>query len=71
MNKKSMSEVKFFSISLPPRDRIPHTLKLCEFGNAIVHFTVVCFETWPLSESEAGGDLVLIQTSCFSYVNAN
>ena len=37
----------------------------------IVHFTVVCFETWPLSGSEAGGDLVLIQTSCFSYVNAN
>ena len=37
----------------------------------IVHFTVVCFGTWPLSGSEAGGDLVLIQTSCFSYVNAN
>ena len=37
----------------------------------IVHFTVVCVDTWPLSGSEAGGDLVLIQTSCFSYVNAN
>ena len=37
----------------------------------IVHFTVVCLVTWPLSRSEAGGDLVLIQTSCFSYVNAN
>ena len=37
----------------------------------IVHFTVVCFGIWPLSGSEAGGDLVLIQTSCFSYVNAN
>ena len=26
------------------------------------HFTVVCLVTWPLSGSEAGGDLVLIQT---------
>ena len=28
----------------------------------IVHFTVVCLVTWPLSGSEAGVDLVLIQT---------
>ena len=28
----------------------------------IVHFTVVCLVIWPLSGSEAGGDLVLIQT---------
>ena len=28
----------------------------------ITHFTVVCLVTWPLSESEAGGDLALIQT---------
>ena len=28
----------------------------------ITHFTVVCFVTWPLSESETGGDLALIQT---------
>ena len=27
------------------------------------HFTVVCSVTWPLNGSEAGGDLVLIQTS--------
>ena len=27
----------------------------------IVHFTVVCSVTWPLSGSEAGVDLVLIQ----------
>ena len=26
------------------------------------HFTVVCSVTWPLNGSEAGGDLVLIQT---------
>ena len=29
----------------------------------IDHFTVVCSVTWPLNGSEAGGDLVLIQTS--------
>ena len=29
---------------------------------AIGHFTVVRLVTWPLSASEAGGDLVLIQT---------
>ena len=30
---------------------------------AIDHFTVVGLVTWPLNDSEAGGDLVLIQTS--------
>ena len=30
---------------------------------AIDHFTVVCLVAWPLSESEAGVDLVLIKTS--------
>ena len=30
--------------------------------DTIVHFTVVCLVTWPLSGSEAGVDLVLIQT---------
>ena len=29
----------------------------------IGHFTAVCLLTWPLSESEAGVDFVLIQTS--------
>ena len=29
----------------------------------IDHFTVVCSVTWPLNDSEAGGDLALIQTS--------
>ena len=29
--------------------------------NTIDHFTVVCLVTLPVSESEAGGDLVLIQ----------
>ena len=35
----------------------------------IGHFTVACLVTWPLSGSEAGGDLVLIQTSSFSHVD--
>ena len=35
----------------------------------IVHFTVVCLVTWPLRGSETGVDLVLMQISCFSYVN--
>ena len=29
----------------------------------IDHFTVVCLVTWPLNGSEAGVDLVLIETS--------
>ena len=29
----------------------------------LIHFTVVCSLTWPLNGSEAGGDLVLMQTS--------
>ena len=35
----------------------------------IDHCTVVCLVTWPLNESEAGGDLALIETPCFSYDN--
>ena len=29
----------------------------------IGHYTVVCLVTWPMNTSEAGGDLILIQTS--------
>ena len=29
----------------------------------IDHFTVVCLVAWSLNENEAGGDLVLIETS--------
>ena len=32
-------------------------------NNVIDHFTVSCLVAWPLNESEAGGDLVLIETS--------
>ena len=30
--------------------------------NRIDYFTVTCLVVWPLNESEAGGDLVLIET---------
>ena len=32
-------------------------------GPAIDYFTVTCLVAWPLNESEAGGDFVLIETS--------
>ena len=35
----------------------------CILSPAIDHFTVSCLVAWPLNESEAGGDLVLIETS--------
>ena len=31
----------------------------------INHFTVVCLVAWSLRENEAGGDLVLMETSLF------
>ena len=34
-----------------------------QFLITIDHFTVVCLVAWPLNESEAGVDLVLIETS--------
>ena len=34
-----------------------------ESNGTIDHFTVVDSVTWPLNGTEAGGDLVLIQTS--------
>ena len=37
----------------------------------IGHFTVVCLVTWPWIGSEAGGDLVLIQTSLFFICKCN
>ena len=37
---------------------------------SIDDFTVVCLVAWPLNENEAGVDLVLIETYCFSYANS-
>ena len=39
------------------------TLTSCANYSSIDHFTVVCLVAWPLNESEAGVDLVLIETS--------
>ena len=36
---------------------------MCSNYLGIDHFTVSCLVAWPLNESEAGGDLVLIETS--------
>ena len=49
----------------PSRVNVPYELfnsyvNLCA---QIDHFTVVCLVTWPLNESEAGVDLVLIENS--------
>ena len=33
------------------------------FARQIDHFTVSCLGAWPLNESEARGDFVLIETS--------
>ena len=40
------------------------------FGNlSIDHFTIVSLVAWPLNESDAGGDLALIETSLLVYAN--
>ena len=53
----------------------PQFLIISLSHETIDHFTVLCSVTWPLNGSEAGGDLVLIQTSllllCKSSSNAN
>jgi len=35
---------------------------IMRFSPVIDHFTAVCLVAWPLSENEAEGDLVLIET---------
>ena len=39
--------------------------------STIYHFMVVCSVTWPLNASEAGGDLVLIQTSLLLFCKSS
>ena len=48
------------------RARAPLFSSFCPL---IDHFTVVGLVTWPLNGSEAGGDLVLIQTSLLYCAN--
>ena len=38
------------------------------YHEVYAHFTVVCLVTWPLNESEAGVDLVLIRTDLTAFV---
>ena len=57
--KKIFSSVHFFTEQQSRGRTVPISL------NPIDHFTVVCLVTWPLNSSEAGVDLVLIQTSLF------
>ena len=42
--------------------KTPEVSKCASTPRLIGHFTVVCSVTWPLNGSEAGVDLVLIQT---------
>ena len=42
----------------PEIEKVQRCSELADF-----HFTVSCLVAWPLNESEAGGDLVLIETS--------
>ena len=54
------NEADFFNASPPSECLISFKM-----GNVCVtkdHFTVVCLVAWPLNESEAGVDLVLIET---------
>ena len=45
------------------RTRVSYQVTNVGLKSKIDHFTVVCLVTWPLNGSEAGVDLVLIQTS--------
>ena len=42
---------------------VSSSLYLSQAKALIDHFTVLCLVAWPLNESEAGVDLVLIETS--------
>ena len=39
------------------------TILILVNDNIIHLFTIVCLVTWPLNESEAGSDLVMMETS--------
>ena len=53
-------------VSYPEVTYVPRTVSIVF---VIGHFTVVCAEPWPLNGSEAGRDLVLLQT--FHFLCAN
>ena len=50
-------------LKLPTGAKYCRTIISLNLVRPIDHFTVSCLVAWPLNESEAGGDLVLIETS--------
>ena len=52
----------WFAAQIKHGERVDH-FRIGQFR--IDLFKVVCLFTWPLNESEAGGDLVMIETSLF------
>ena len=58
LNSFLMQTLSFFPINL-------HRCWPREWIHSLGHFTVVCLVPWPLNRSEAGGDLVLLQTLFF------
>ena len=62
-----MAVLNFVHVSYPPKITVQPTDSLPPI-NGTVHnrpFYSVCLVAWPLNENEAGGDLVLIETSLF------
>ena len=53
--------IVYYICHLPSAGK-PNLLWSLRIVYVIDHFTVACLVTWPLYGSEAGGDLVLIQT---------
>ena len=58
----TLHNITLHYITLHVLDELPLLIIQSMRSEAIAHFTVVCLVIWPLSGSEAGGDLVLIQT---------
>ena len=58
MNKLGLVESRCSVVKVVPESVESEVKK-----ERLVHFTVVCLVTWPMNESEAGVDLVLIETS--------
>ena len=61
-SRRNSQPSPFRRSSLNKRSRLDNLFLSTELI-IIDHFTVVSLATWPLNGSEAGGDLVLIQTS--------
>ena len=73
--KKCVGEFKKVALTIKIATGIKNFLQGRSYGAwfnkrfAIDYFTVVCLVAWPLNESEAGVDLVLIETSLLLLCN--